>query len=507
MFYKKNLSGLLEKLLDHFTYRNEAGLNENLTENAQLIRQVFSNCSDLVLRSITSTTGIQVMIVYLSVLVDVKTLESVLIRSLMNVAPKADESAPLTIERMLQEVIPIAQVQVLHTAQEVVQRIAHGEAVVFFQSGKQAVSVTIPQKLNRDLSEPNIESVILGPQLGFIENLNVNLGLIRSRLRTPQLKLEMTTAGKLTQTRIVIAYIEGLASEKVLAELRGRISKIKLDSILDAGYVEELIRGKTWTLFPLTRYTQRPDGVVGSLIEGKIAVLVDGSPLAIILPVTFFSGFQTAEDYYMHFIFATQLRWLRLMFAFIALSLPSFYVAVTTYHQEMIPTGLALTLAASREVIPFPTMLETLMMEIVFDALREAGIRLPRPVGQTISIVGALVIGQAAVMAGIISAPIVMIVSLTGIASFLIPLPKMSQAITFLRFPLVIIAGMLGLYGIGMAFIVLIVHLANQRSFGVPYLSPLAPFNFSEWRDTLIRAPWQTLGKREHNVNHDVELK
>jgi spore germination protein KA len=219
----------------------------------------------------------------------------------------------------------------------------------------------------------------------------------------------------------------------------------------------------------------------------------------------FWHGFQVAEDYYMHFIFATQLRWLRFLFGFIALAFPSFYVAVTTYHQEMIPTGLALTLAASREIIPFPTLVETFMMEITFDALREAGIRLPKPVGQTISIVGALVIGQAAVQAGIISAPIVMIVSLTGIASFLIPLPTMSQAISLLRFPMLIAAGMFGLYGIGMFLIVLIVHLANLRSFGVPYLAPLAPLNFSGLLDVLFRAPWQVISKRQNNIMHKME--
>jgi spore germination protein KA len=500
MFFTKNKSGLLEKILDNFAYRNEAELSDHLNENEQWIRQVFTNCSDLVVRKITAAAGMPAMIVYLSVLVDVNTLENVLIRNLMNEAPATDEAPPLTIGRLAQEVIPMARVQVLDNAQEVAQHITLGEAVVFFESGKQAVSVSIQEKLSRSLSEPNIEPVIIGPQVGLIENLDVNLGLIRKRLRTPQLKIEVITAGKLTQTRIAIAYIEGRASGTVLQELRARLSQKIMDSILDGGYIDELMPGQSKTLFPLTRFTQRPDSVVGSLIEGKVATFVDGSPIASILPITFLTGFQTAEDYYMHFIFATQLRWLRLVFAFLALTLPSFYVAVTTFHQEMIPTGLALTLAASREVIPFPTMLETLMMEIVFDALREAGIRLPRPVGQTISIVGALVIGQAAVQAGIISAPIVMIVSLTGIASFLIPLPKMSQAVTFLRFPMVIAAGMFGLYGIGMALIILIIHLANLRSFGVPYLAPIAPFNFTGLLDTFIRAPWKIMYKRQSNI-------
>jgi spore germination protein KA len=317
--------------------------------------------------------------------------------------------------------------------------------------------------------------------------------------------MERFSAGKLSQTDIAIVYIENIAQQSIVDEIKKRIASIDMDSVLESGYIEEMIRDHPFTPFPLLQSTQRPDTVAGSLIEGKVAVFIDGSPFALILPITFWFGFQSAEDYYMNFIFATTLRWLRYLFAFLAMTLPALFIAITTYHQEMIPTSLSLSLAAAREVVPFPAVGEALVMEITFEALREAGTRLPRPVGQTISIVGALVIGQAAVQAGIISAPLIIIVAVTGIASFLVPNPRMSQAISLLRFPLMLFAATFGLYGIGIALIAILIHLVNLRSFGVPYMTPLAPYNFAGLADILFRAPWRMMYKRQQHTRQHLE--
>jgi spore germination protein KA len=277
--------------------------------------------------------------------------------------------------------------------------------------------------------------------------------------------------------------------------------------VLSSGYIEELISDNPRSPFPLIQSTQRPDALSAALIEGKVALLVDGSPFALIVPITFWFGFQTVEDYYINFIFASMLRILRYLFAFLALALPSIYIAITTYHSEMIPTALTLSLAAAREVVPFPAFMESLMMEITFEALREAGIRLPRPVGQTISIVGALVIGQAAVQAGIISAPIIIVVSLTGIASFLIPHPGMSQAISMLRFPMMLCGATFGLYGVSAGMLAILIHLTTLRSFGVPYLTPVSPLDPRGLWDVVIRAPWQIMHKRQHLTRQELELE
>ncbi|MNW49225.1 Spore germination protein A1 [compost metagenome] len=317
--------------------------------------------------------------------------------------------------------------------------------------------------------------------------------------------MEKVVIGATTHTELAILYIEGIAPQSVIQEAKQRLNQIEMDSILSSGYIEELIRDHPKSPFPVIQASQRPDAVSAALIQGKVAILVDGTPFALILPVTFWFAFQTVEDYYINFLFASMLRMLRFLFAFLALALPSLFVAVTTFHSEMIPTALTLSLASAREIIPFPALLETFMMEVTFEALREAGVRLPRPVGQTISIVGALVIGQAAVQAGIISAPLIIVVSLTGIASFLIPQTEMSQAISLLRFPLLICAGTFGLYGVSVGLIAILIHLTNLRSFGVSYLSPVSPFQLSGLSDVFVRAPWQQMKKRQKSMKQELE--
>lgn len=475
-------------------------ISERLDDNETAITQVFANCSDLVVRRLLMFGSMPAMVVYLDVLIDKQLWDDGFLEPLMQ-----QETPPIDCPSQLNEQLEfrfssIVQPAVVLTMKETVGRIVSGETVLFVESSPQAFAFALKDKLNRPLDEPSTEAVIRGPRYGFIEKMDINLALIRHRLRTPRLKTEKLSAGSLSRTAITIVYIEDIAKKSVVEEVKRRIAGIDMDSVLESGYIEELICDHPYSPFPVIQATQRPDMASGSLIEGKVAVLTDGSPMVLILPVTFWFGFQSAEDYYMKFMYATMLRWLRYLFAFFAMALPSIFIAVTTFHQEMIPTSLTLSLAAAREVVPFPAIVEALIMEITFEALREAGIRLPRPVGQTISIVGALVIGQAAVQAGIISATIIIVVSITGISSFLIPNPGMSQAISMIRFPLMLLAATFGLYGLGIGLLAVLVHLVNLRSFGVPYLTPLAPVNFNGLGDILLRAPWQIMRKRHKHT-------
>lgn len=485
----------------------EEPLSDNLDDNEKVLRQIFSNCADLIIRKLTLYGSTRCIAAYLDVLVDESLWNSGLLNPLMKQELEQFDSQDELFEQLKTRLASFVTPQVINNRKEAVQRIVSGEVVLFVESSKPALTFSIKDTLQRQLDEPSSEAVIRGPRIGFIEKLDINMALIRQRLRTPQLKMEKILLGAASRTDIAIVYFEGKTPQKVVEEIRRRVSTIDMDSVLESGYIEESITDHPYSPFPVMQTTQRPDVISAALIEGKAAVLVDGSPIALVMPVTFWYGFQTVEDYYMNFIFASFLRWLRFLFAFLALTLPSIYVAITTFHSEMIPTGLALSLAAAREVVPFPAMVETLMMEITFEALREAGVRLPRPVGQTISIVGALVIGQAAVQAGIISAPIIIIVSLTGIASFLIPHPEMNQAVSMLRFPMVICAGTFGLYGVSAAMIAVLIHLSNLNSFGVPYLMPLAPLNPSELWDVLIRAPWRIMHKRQRRIRPKTELE
>lgn len=481
-------------------------LSCHLDDNEKSLKQIFSSCADLILRKLDLYGSTRCIAAYLDVLVDESTWSSGLLHPLMNVPAEYSTPGEL-IEQLKHRLASVVKPVVVNNWKEAALRIASGEVVLFVESSKTALSFSIRNNLQRQLDEPSSEAVIRGPRIGFIEKLDINIALIRQRIRSPQLKMEKLSIGASTRTGIAIVYLEGRTSQIVVDEIKRRLSGIEMDSILESGYIEESLSDHPHSPFPVIQTTQRPDVVAAALIEGKAAVLVDGSPITLVMPITFWYGFQTIEDYYLNFIFATFLRWLRFLFAFLALTLPSIYVAITTFHSEMIPTGLTLSLAAAREVVPFPAMVETLIMEITFEALREAGIRLPRPVGQTISIVGALVIGQAAVQAGIISAPIIIIVSLTGIASFLIPHPEMNQAVSMLRFPMVICGGTFGLYGVSAAMIAILIHLSTLNSYGVPYLKPITPLEPAGLWDVLIRAPWRIMQKRQRRIRPKMELE
>ncbi|GAE34389.1 spore germination protein GerKA [Halalkalibacter akibai JCM 9157] len=346
------------------------------------------------------------------------------------------------------------------------------------------------------MSEPESESAIRGPREGFIENLRVNTSLIRRKIKSTDLKIISRQVGEQTKTSVDVIYIDGIADPKVLEELKTRLDRIKIDGIFETGYIEELIEDHPWSIFPQVQVTERPDSVAANLLEGRIAVLVDGTPFVMILPATFWQQFQASEDYYDRFYIAIFLRAIRLVFLGIALLLPALYVAVTTYHQEMIPTNLLLSIAASREAIPFPAVVEALIMEISFEALREAGVRLPKTIGQAVSILGALVIGSAAVEAGIVSAPMVIIVSLTGIASFTIPKFSLAISVRLLRFPLIILGSVFGMFGLVIGMVFILTHLCKLRSFGVPYFEPIGPMHFSELKDVFVRMPIWMQNKR-----------
>ncbi|ANS74252.1 hypothetical protein AWM70_06365 [Paenibacillus yonginensis] len=349
--------------------------------------------------------------------------------------------------------------------------------------------ISLRKSEQRAIEEPGTEMAIRGPRDGFVESLRTNATLLRRRLPTPDLKMEVMQVGRLSKTQVMIVYLDSVVMPGLTEEIKKRISRIDIDAVLDSHYIEEMITDSALSIFPLMLNTERPDKVTAAVLEGRAAILVDNTPFALIAPSVVADSIQTREDYYQNYLVATALRWLRMWLHFSALVFPSIYVALSTFHQEMIPTSLLLSIASSREDVPFPAIVEALLMEAAFEGLREAGIRLPRAVGQAVSIVGALVIGEAAVQAGIVSATLVIVVSFTGIASFVFPLYNQGMAIRVLRFPMILLAGFLGLYGIFLGLLVLMIHLCKLRSFGVPYLSPIAPLHVRDLKDLFIRIP------------------
>jgi spore germination protein KA len=377
-----------------------------------------------------------------------------------------------------------------------------GNGAVFFEDADKAVIVNVRGGTRRGVEEPNSEAVIRGPREGFNENLRTNTALVRFKIKSPKLKMESFTIGTETRTQVVLAYMDNLIDPGVLREVRERIRKINIDGILESGYIEESIEDDTFSPFPQFQYTERPDTAAAQLLEGRFAIFVDGSPFVLMAPVTLMQLLQASEDYYDRFMIGSMIRILRIVFMLLALYLPGVYVAIMTYHQDMIPTNLLLSIAAAREAIPFPTIVEALIMEVSFEALREASIRLPRTIGQAVSILGALVVGQAAVEAGIVSAPMVIIVSLTGIASFSIPRFNLAITMRMLRFPMMIMAGIFGLLGIVVGMVLITTHLSRLRSFGVPYLSGLAPASPKDHHDLFFRLSWRKQTSRNHAIAH-----
>ncbi|MGI6366546.1 MAG: spore germination protein [Bacillota bacterium] len=346
----------------------------------------------------------------------------------------------------------------------------------------------------RTVDMPETEPIIRGPRDSFIEDLETNISLIRKRIKSPLLKNHALSIGRITRTKISVLYLEGTADPKVLEELHSRLKQIDIDGVMDTGQLEQLIEDNSFSPFPQISNTERPDSAAAALLDGRVVILADNTPFALILPTVLTDMLQSNEDYYQRFHFASAIRFLRYIMFALALLGPALFIGITTYHNELIPTVLLLRIISTRVGMPFPAILEALLMELAFEALREAGLRLPRPAGQTVGIVGALVIGQAAVQAGIVSPIMVIVVAGTGIASFTIPGFSLALSIRLLRFIFMLLAAVLGLHGVNLGISVLLVHLVSLRSFGVPYLTPMAPITPADWKDLVVRGPiwWLT---------------
>lgn len=379
--------------------------------------------------------------------------------------------------------------QIIHDWNAVYDGLLSGNTLLFVDGFAKAINVETKGWEKRSISEPTTQLAIRGPKDSFTETLRTNTALIRRRIKSPNLWLESMQIGTVTQTDIGIMYIKGIAENKIVDEVKKRLKGIDLDGIIGSGYIEQCIEDQVMTTFPTTFTTERPDVVASQLLEGRVAIIVDGTPFVITAPCVFIQYFQAPDDYYFRFDIASGLRLLRILSFFTSLIAPAIYIAATTFHQEMIPTPMAIAIAAQRENVPFPAFVEALIMEVTFEILREAGLRLPRAVGQAVSIVGALVIGQAAVQAGLVSPVMVIVVSITAIANFATPSFAMAIAARVIRFFLMAISTFLGFYGIMLGLLVMMIHLCSLRSFGVPYMSPLAPFSLRNQQDTILRFP------------------
>lgn len=351
----------------------------------------------------------------------------------------------------------------------------------------------------RSVTEPQTESVVRGPREGFTEDFGTNTALLRRRIKSTRFKMENMTIGRETSTNVCIAYIEGIVKPEMLMKLRHRLRGIDVDSIIDSGYIEEYIEDYPFSIFSTIGYSEKPDVIAAKILEGRIAIIVDGSPFVLTVPMLFVESFQTAEDYYVRSIYASIIRMMRYLAYFIAIFAVPGFIALTTFHHELIPTTLLFTIANAREGTPFPALLEGLIMVISFEILREAGLRLPRAIGQAISIVGALIMGDAAVSAGIVGAPMVITVAIAAVSGFIIP--EQADSISILRIILMILASILGGFGIAVGFLGMLIHLSILEPFGIPYF---ASVEFSrDQQDSFIRLPLWAMEDRPEELVYE----
>jgi len=469
-------------------------LSVSLASNIKTMREHLADCSDIVYRTVRIAERTHGLVVFLSNMVDMEAVRTDIIGKLQDMDPPSVGAEPVLWH------IPVPNVTKHDNMHDAVTAVMNAEVVLLLDGQALAYSFGVAQSKRRGVEEPSSETVVRGPREGFTEDIGVNLSLIRNKLKTDKLKTVEYVIGRESKTKVVLTYLAHIAEPATIEEVKRRLEGIDIDAVLETGYIEELIEDDPTSPFPQFQYTERPDNAAAQLLEGRFALLVDGTPFALIAPVTAWQFLQASEDYYERYMIGNLLRWLRIFFLFVALFLPGTYVAVLTFHHDMLPTSLVLSIAASRESIPFPALVEALIMEICFEALREAGIRLPKAVGQAVSILGALVIGQSAVQAGIVSAPMVIVVSLTGIASFCLPRFNFAISIRVLRFPIMVLAGFLGLFGMVAGAVLLAAHLCRLNSFGKPYLEGVAPYIKGDNNDIFVRAPWWELGSRPRTL-------
>lgn len=480
-------------------------LSADLQTNLLQIKTILSECSDMVYREFdfAQDERSKLALIYVDGMANKTQISDQIMRSLMVDAPQVEPKEELTRARVLtlikKKLLLVQQIEETNNLGQVIDAVLAGDTALLVDGHATAIINGARGWESRKVEESQTEMVVRGPREAFVETIRVNTSLLRRKIKNPNLKIEAMKLGQLTKTDMAVVYIKGIVNDKLIAEVKERLNRIKIDSILETGYIEELIEDNPWSPFSTVAHTERPDKVAAQLLEGRVAILVDGTPYALTVPHLFVEALQSPEDYYERSLISSVTRLLSLFSLVISLLAPSLYVAIITFHQEMLPTALLLSLAAQREAVPFPAFLETFIMEMTFEILRIAGIRLPRQVGQAVSIVGALIIGEAAVRAGLVGAATVIIVALTGIASFAFSYSA-SLSIRLLRFPVIVLAGTMGLYGVLCGVLAILAHLATLRSFGVPYLSPAAPLSAGDLKDVVVRAPWWAMLRRPRLV-------
>lgn len=468
------------------------------------INDTLNNSSDLVVKK-TTFKNKELLVCYLDTLIDEKKVDESIIKPI-----NTNKNSNITTDKdiitfLSEDIINISVFNLLDDFNKSIDLILEGYALLFIDGYSRCIALESKGYKGRNIEEPKSEAVIKGPREGFTENINTNLGLLRRKIKSSKLNLESYSIGNETKTKIVITYMKGLASNTILSQLRKKLNSIDIDGILESNYIEELIEDNKYSLFPTIGHTEKPDIVAAKLLEGRFAIFCDGTPFVLTLPYLFVEALQSGDDYYTRYYFSSYIRIIRIAAFIVTLTLPGIYVALTCFNIKSIPIELLLSIKNASEGIPFSPFFEALFMIVIFEFLREAAIRMPRTLGQAVSIVGALVLGDAAAKAGFVSNSMLIITALTAITSFIVP--NFNQSVALIRIAILIAANIFGLLGVFVSIVILVVHITSLKSVDVPFMYPFAPLDVSGLKDTILRVPFWKMSKRPKfliNENEDI---
>ncbi len=471
-------------------------VSSSLSENLALMRKLFEDVDIMRYRYVTEEGREDIAIVFSDGLVSSTTINDSILRPLMQGdLPKG----PGRIKRLTGEVVQVNESELTDDFQKIVGAVAYGDTILFADGSNEAAILNTKSFPIRSVMEPDSEKNLSGPREGFTESIIQNISMLRRRARTNDLKIRHLSLGRRTQTCVMVCYLDDVVNRGALDELMKRLSEIDIDGVLDSNYVYELIREHRFSLFRTAGYTERPDVVIGKLLEGRIAILVDGTPSVLTVPYLFIENFQASEDYYLSFYYTSFSRILRMLGFFMTISIPGLYIAIVAFQREMLPSPLLLSITAARQSVPLPAAVEAFVMLVTFDILRETGVRMPTNIGQALSIVGALVIGQAAVDAALVAAPMIIVVAITGITNLLVP--KLNAPVIYIRFFVLLLSSMFGFFGFTVALSVVLIHLISLTSFGIPSVALDGNFSKDRIKDVTVRLPWWDMLSRPDELS------
>ena len=499
----------MDKTPDDISFPNGyEGANEksqltySLNDNIELFKNKFANDGTVIYRLFENrNASVKYCLIFINGMCNNEVINENIVRPIMDNSEVVDPDSKNLIEIIMNRILIIGEVVKESKLDEIIKALVYGDTILLIDGCNGVLVINTKGFPVRNIEEPMSETIVKGPREGFTESVIVNLSLIRKKIRTSDLKFKMKVIGERTKTTIYICYIEGLAKEEILEELERRLDQIKIDGVIGSGGIEEFIRDEPLSPFATIGSSERPDTIAGKLLKGRIAIISDGTPVVLTLPFIFLEQFQINEDYYDSFFMASINRLVRIIGFLLTTSVPAIYIALTTFHQEMVPTTLLIGIYQAREGVPFPTVVEAMLILFAFEILREAGLRLPKHVGQAVGIVGALVLGDAAVNANIISAPMIIVGAITGISSFL--LPQMLGALIVVRVIFLILSSVLGLYGYIFGVIGLFIHLMSMKSYGIPYTTNIYPTELKDFQDMAIRSPWWLMNYRTKLIAKD----